>query len=70
MNETITILAGILAVLVMLDHFRHMRNESEAGRIPVFDTLDMFLFITSLAVLMTIAAGLIAEGSSLRAIPK
>lgn len=56
MDESITILAGVLAVLVIFDHIRRLRMESERGRVPVVDTMDMLLLILSIAVLLTIAA--------------
>lgn len=62
MDETITILAGILAALTLIDHCRHIYIENQQKRVPVFDTMDMLLVILSIAVLLTVAAKLRTSG--------
>jgi hypothetical protein len=55
MDDAITILAGILAALVMIKIAWSIYVDSESGRMPFFDTLDMLLFVVSIAVLLIIA---------------
>lgn len=62
-DETITILAGILGAMVLIDHCRRIYLEQKEGRVPVFDTMDMFLLIVAIAVLLNVAAKLLSEGA-------
>jgi hypothetical protein len=59
LSSSITILAGLLAVLVITDHCRRIIVQERKGRVPVIDTFDVILFIVSIALLLSIAAEMI-----------
>lgn len=63
MEDAVTILAGVLAVLVILNHLRRLHQESESGRPPVVDTMEVLLLILSIAVLLAIAAHIRSAGA-------
>ena len=56
MYDAVIILAGVLAVLVILNHLIRIHVESQSGRPPVIDTMDVMLLILSIAVLLSIAS--------------
>ncbi len=58
MDDTIIILGAILSMMVLIRLAFEANRDAEEGRMPVFDTWDILLFIVSLALLLSIAAKL------------